>query len=285
MNDLGKKVAYYRKLKGFSIKNLADNICDESTIYRLENGKQLPRVEILIEICMKLELPFNALFPFNEEVENLKKLCREFSYSGDYLSLELTLEKCEEVLLKLKAPYRKHEFHKFIDWHKAIMIHKKDGKHKVAISILGNLVTQKSCSSELDINIMNSTGLIYQSLKDYDAAFTIFNNIYPKVSQLKIIEDSTLIPRVGYNYASSLYHLQDYIGALEVANRLLFYLETNYLTYLLGEIYYIIGVLENKLGYIKDAEAAFKQSIMVFSLIKSESQKAQAEKAIKELYT
>ncbi|MGN7479839.1 helix-turn-helix domain-containing protein, partial [Solibacillus silvestris] len=69
MENFGEKMTYFRKSKGLSIKKLAENLCDESTIFRLEKGKQLPRLEILNDICMKLEIPLQALFPFNEEVE------------------------------------------------------------------------------------------------------------------------------------------------------------------------------------------------------------------------
>lgn len=165
LNGLGVKVAYFRKSKGMSIRELAEDLCDISTIYRLEKGKQLPRLEILNDICLKLEIPFTALFPYNEEVEKLKKMCRDFAYQEDYLSLEIAIEECELVSFEIESSYSMTEFRKFIDWHRAILLHKRDNKLSDALAILEKLVHIDNCVSELDICIANSMGLIFYLLR------------------------------------------------------------------------------------------------------------------------
>lgn len=284
LEDLGRKVSFFRKEKGLSISKLAENLCDESTIYRLGRGKQLPRLEILNDICLKLEIPFKALFPLNEEVENLKKLCRELTYIEDYLALELAIEKCEEVLVELHSPYFKREFGKYIQWHRAILLHKKENKNLEALEILNNLVTLKNCGSELDFSIMNSTALIYLSMKDIDSAHKIYKVIYPKIKRQKTVEDLTLNPRVGYNYAYSMYQLNEYEAALKIALDVLFYLETHHLMYTLGEVYHMIGILSKKNGYLKEAEEGFKNAILLFSFTKDKINVARAEKDLTSLH-
>ena len=268
MEDLGKKVAYYRKSKGLSIKSLAENLCDDSTIYRLEQGKQLPRLEILNDICMKLEIPFKSLFPFNEEVDALKKLCRESIYKEDFLSLELILEECTNVLRGLTSIYSKAEFSKFIKWHSAVLLYKKENRDSDALAILNNLVSLKNASSELDIGIMNSIGLIYLSRNNVDASHKIYKVIYKKIKNQKNLEDFTLIPRVGYNYAYAMIKMEQYEDGLKIALEILYYVETHHLVYLLGEIYHMIGILSKKNGDLLEAQDAFKNAILVFTLTK-----------------
>ncbi|KQL34404.1 helix-turn-helix transcriptional regulator [Psychrobacillus sp. FJAT-21963] len=267
---MGKKVSYYRKLKGLSIKALADNLCDESTIYRLEQGKQLPRLEILNDICLKLEVSFNALFPLNEEVVELKKLCREFTYTADYPSLELSIVECSKALEGLTSIYLKEEFRKFIQWHKGILLHKKENKIEEALCILNKLVSIKTCGSELDISILNSVGLIYLSINNAEEAIKIYRVINERVQNQKIIEDRTLIPRVGYNYAVSLYKLNRFEEALIVMHEILLYMETNQLMYSLGKVYHMIGLLSKKCGLSTEAEEAFNNAILVFKLTKDQ---------------
>ncbi|MDW0115082.1 helix-turn-helix domain-containing protein [Sporosarcina saromensis] len=268
MNDLGNKISNFRKSKGYTIKELASNLCDESTLYKLEQGKHIPRLEILNDICLKLEIPFKALFHFDEEVEKLKKLCRESVYSEDYLLLEITLDECNKVLNQLSSIYAKNEFGRFIQWHRAIMIEKKENRAIDALPILNSLVNLNNCGSELDISILNSIGLIHLSLNNNDVAYKIFRVIYNKIKNYKVVEDLTILPRVGYNYAHSLYNIDNYSEALVVINEVLYYLETHQLMYSLGETYHMKGLLSKKCGLINEAVDDFQNAILLFTLTK-----------------
>lgn len=269
MEGFGEKIAYFRKSKGISIKVLAEDLCDESTIYRLEKGKQLPRLEILNDICMKLEIPFKALFPFNEEIEELKELCRESTYAEDYLTLELTLEESEMVLEKLTSKYSKIEFSRFIKWHRAILFHKKEKNYFEALSILDGLASIETCGSELDISILNSKGLVYLSANNLNAAFKTYKIIFKKIKARKIVEDLTLLPRVGYNFAFTMSKLKNYEDALNIANEILYFVESRHLSYMLGEIYHMIGILSMRMERLQDAREAINNAILVFTLTKN----------------
>jgi len=268
MEGLGKKVSYYRKTMGYTVKELANNLCDESTLYRLEQGKILPRLEIINDICLKLEIPFKALFPLNEEVEKLKNLCRESIYTKDYLSLEILLEECNKVLGEISSIYVKEEFRKFIQWHRAIMLQKRDNRPHDALRILNTLASINSGGSELDISILNSAGLIYLSLNDTNEAYKIYRVINTKIIQHKIVEDSTIRPRVGYNYAHSLYNLGEFHEALEIISEVIFYLEKHQSMYSLGKTYHFKGLLSKKCGYIVEAIEDFQNAILLFTLTK-----------------
>lgn len=283
MEDFGKKVSYFRKNKGFSIKKLAEGLCDESTIYRLEQGKQLPRLEIVNDICLKLEIPFKALFPLNEEVEELKKKCRELTYAEDFVSLELVLEESEKILKDLNSPYSKLEFGKFIGWHRGILLHKKENRIDEALAILNNLVNLKKYGSELDISIVNSIGLIYLAKKKYHEAIHIYEILYTKIIHRTIIEDSTLLPRIGYNYSNTLFKTGSYAVALNVAKEVLSHIERHHLMYSLGETYHLIGVLSKKNEDFISAEEAFNNALLVFTLTGKEHNAARTKKDLKNL--
>ena len=283
LEGLGSKVTYYRRLKGLSMQELARDICDISTVYRLENGKQLPRLEILNDICLKLELPIQALFPMNGEIERLKELCREFTYTFDYLSLEIILEQCEDLLEDIPSNFNRIMFYKFIEWHKAILLDKAQQRPELALKKLKPLVTTKNYGSELDFNIMNSIGLIYLSLNKYNHALNIFKELFPKVTSRPFLEDKTLLPRIGYNYALSLYNLKYYNDALRISNEVLLYLESNYLSYSLDQTYHLIGILYKKCGDLQEAEVAFRKSALLFEFNNDLANKEIVLKSIKNL--
>lgn len=283
MKELGKRVSYFRKTKGYSVKELAHNLCDESTLYRLEQGKQVPRLEILNDICLKLEIPFKSLFTLNEEVEKIKKLCRESIYMEDYLSLEILIEDSYRVLEQLSSIYAKEEFRKFIHWHRAIMLQKRDDKPLEALHILNKLVNINKCGSELDINILNSIGLINISMNNDDAAFEIYKVIHPKIWKHKVLEDLTIIPRVSYNYSHILYKLGHFLEALEVITETLYYLESHQLMYSLGKTYHMKGLLSNKCGYMGEAIEDFQNAILVFTLTKENDNLLRVKEELSEI--
>lgn len=204
-------------------------------------------------------------------------MCRDFTYLEDYLSLELALEECELVLLEIISPYSKAEFKKFIDWHRAILLHKKEKKIADALEILARLVTLNNCVSELDICIANSMGLIHLSNKNNDTALKIYKKIYPLLKTKKFIEDHTLIPRVGYNYANNLFKIKRFTMALEIIEEVRYYLEVHHMIYSLGEVYHLTGVLNKKLGLLNDAEEAFKNAILIFTFTQDEINLARTE--------
>ncbi|MCK1999108.1 helix-turn-helix transcriptional regulator [Psychrobacillus psychrodurans] len=283
MNGLGKKVSYFRKTKGYTVKELANNLCDESTLYRFEQGKQIPRLEILNDICLKLEIPLKALFPLNEEVDKLKNLCRESIYMEDYLSLEIALEECNKVLDKISSIYVKEEFRRFIQWHRAIIIQKRDNRPLDALHILNTLANINNCGSELDINILNSIGLIHLSLNDDNAAYKIYRVINNKIIHHKVVEDSTILPRVGYNYAHTLFNLEEFHEALKIITEVLYYLEKNQLMYSLGKTYHMKGFLSQKCGYIHEAIEDFQNSILVFTLTKEDKNLLRAKEDLADI--
>lgn len=283
MDDLGKKVSYFRKSKGYTVKDLANNLCDESTLYRFEQGKQIPRLEILNDICLKLEIPLKALFPLNEEVDKLKNLCRESIYMEDYLSLEIALEECDKVLNKISSIYVKEEFRRFIQWHRAIIIQKRDNRPLDSLHILNTLADINNCGSELDISILNSIGLIHLSSNDNNAAYKIYSVINNKIIQHKVVENSTILPRVGYNYAHTLYNLDDFHEALKIITEVLYYLEKNQLMYSLGKTHHMKGFLSQKCGYINEAIEDFRNSILVFTLTKDKKNLLRAKEDLADI--
>ncbi|MEL3970724.1 helix-turn-helix transcriptional regulator [Rossellomorea oryzaecorticis] len=266
MNRLGERVKAYRERKGFTRKKLAEDLCDESTIFRLEKSKQLPRLEILNGIAEKLDIPLHTLlFPHDRDLIRLKKLCRELTYFEDYAVLEMALEEIEKIF-EFDISYTARDTKKFIDWHKAIIIHKVHKRYLEAIELLESLVDIEYAINEIDIGILNSIGLIYLDLNRYEEARHYTRHAFEKLKEIPtLVEDLTLFPRVGYNYAYILYYLEFMDEAIEIAYELLYYLKAHHLNYCLGEILHLIAtVLKRKgknqeaLNYLKKASYAFK---------------------------
>ncbi|WP_078394546.1 helix-turn-helix domain-containing protein [Shouchella patagoniensis] len=69
MYNLGKAIAEIRKSKGISQKKLAESICDQSLISKIESGSTVPTIKVIYDIAKKLNVSLNYLTRFFE-VEN-----------------------------------------------------------------------------------------------------------------------------------------------------------------------------------------------------------------------
>lgn len=84
-NNIGKQIAYYRKIKGLTQNELAKNLnvskscinAYENRELRLVNVEFLKRVFEILEIEKKVKLPQYEAFILNNQSEKLKKILKE----------------------------------------------------------------------------------------------------------------------------------------------------------------------------------------------------------------
>lgn len=90
-----------RKEKGYSQKELAQGICTQATLSRLENNGQIPTLKILIQLCNRLELPLGELFPKvgtqNTQLRELLNQGEFYLITSEYESLRTLLEQLDLV--------------------------------------------------------------------------------------------------------------------------------------------------------------------------------------------
>lgn len=267
MELLGERLRYYRLKKGLTIRELAEGICNESTVFRLEKSKQLPRLEILKDLSEKLDVPLHVmLFSYDKDIHRLKKLCRELTYFEDYLALEIALEELKKVNDTLNDLYSQNDTVKFIKWHESIIFHKFHKDNDRAITLLRSLLESDITFNENDLGILNSMGLIYIDSGEYELSLQYFEKAFSKLDDALVIDDLTLKPRIKYNYAFVLYYLDKKDHALQVGFELLYYLKSNHLNYLLGEILHMIGSIYKSQKNSDEALIYFEKALSAFIL-------------------
>ncbi|WP_323678704.1 helix-turn-helix domain-containing protein [Exiguobacterium indicum] len=66
-HSIGKKLKFFRQLKGLSQKELSAGICSQAEISKIENGKTMPTVELLQQLVTVLRVPISELLKSNSE--------------------------------------------------------------------------------------------------------------------------------------------------------------------------------------------------------------------------
>ncbi|EMA6342454.1 helix-turn-helix transcriptional regulator [Bacillus cytotoxicus] len=270
MSNIGEKIQFFRKKSGYSRQQLAEDICDTSTLYRIEKGLQSPRLDILQNICTKLNIPIDYIISYEDEntikyLNKIKLLCRENLYYQDFISIQYLLEECDTFLNKHPGT-RNSNLVKLIDWLKGIIFHKVEHNLPKAEKTFRTLLPNNKIITELDINIANSLSLILIEQKNSIQAIPVLTNAINTFENLPFVEDKSLYPRVGYNLAHVYYLNNQENLSLDIAYHLQYYLISNHLSYSAGEINHMLGILHKNKKDLVNAKKYLENALSIFTL-------------------
>lgn len=270
MDSIGQKLKYLRVKSGHSRQYIAENICDESTLFRIEKGAQLPRVDVLKDICRKLNVSVDYVIGLeNESTRNyfkrIKHLCRESLYANDYSSLQYLIEEAEQYLENYPL-IEDRKFRRFLNWVKAISFHKCDNNPIKAETALRKLLNPNTITTELDLNISNSLALVLIENEEYDEAFQLLSKGTFLEEMTPHLEDKSLYPRINYNLAYISYMRKDYDQCINTIYRIEYYLLSNQYFYLKGESFHLLGLVFEKKSDYESSIKSFNDAVFVFLL-------------------
>lgn len=80
MDNIGNNVKKIRILQGISQKNLAQGICSQSKLSKIENNQILPSITLCYEISKKLNITIDDIFSeYIEESINILSFINHFA--------------------------------------------------------------------------------------------------------------------------------------------------------------------------------------------------------------
>ncbi|QDI92718.1 XRE family transcriptional regulator [Salicibibacter halophilus] len=221
-DTIGFNVRYYREMKGLTQKQLAEDICTQAQISKIEKGDIIPLSSTLYEIAKKMDLDVNYFFQMGEHervdyIEELKNEIRQKIRDYDY----------EEVMETLQS----HENEKFFNniylqqfrlWHLGICIYHLHGDFERAIKNMEEslALTYRGSTmyTEREIEIMNSMAII-QDLHGYrkEAHETFIQALNASVYVPNL--NPNIKVRIWYNLSNILTHQKYYKESLQAAER------------------------------------------------------------------
>ncbi|WP_043934329.1 helix-turn-helix transcriptional regulator [Bacillus sp. EB01] len=284
MGKIGDNLKYYRTMVGLSRNELCEGICDTSTLFRIENDDQIPRLDLLKTLSERLQVPLNYIVSdlsrddFNQ-IQKYKKLCRELTYSQDFTSLGIVLQEFNKLIQIYINQPEYEELYKYIEWHKAVILHKSNKNPQKAEKTLRKVNTNK-LKTELDISICNSLGLIIMESSGHSQALSYFQKAYQSIENLPFTNDLTLLPRVGYNLAYCLFYLNNLDSAIKIGFKVLEHIEVNHLFYMYAKIKHMIGRFHEEQGHLEQALTSIEHAVNLFIIEGKQQYVNQASKDI-----
>ncbi|MEI4768757.1 helix-turn-helix domain-containing protein [Psychrobacillus sp. FJAT-51614] len=273
MKYLGLEISKLRAEMEMSQKELAKDICTQSTISRIEAGEVYPAIDTLLKIALKLQVPVEYFIEmlFHKNVLESEQLIKEIEFNlkgHNYKKVISIIKKSkidtDNIWLNLYLEHILHTAH-----YKLKMITPEE-----CISNLKNILNFSNQTTIqfrfLHIKISNAIANVYGGNGEYQKSIYYYNKIlkehfHKNYTDHKIYE--TLIT-VLFNKCNILYELQDYDAALETANQGIQKLKETSYVFLLGQFLYYKGqCLEKMNSPIIEIKEVYKQALFVFEFM------------------
>jgi transcriptional regulator with XRE-family HTH domain len=268
--EIGKEIRNLRSYLGLSQRQLAEGICNQSQISRIEAGDLIPTIDILHGVARRLGVEVSYFVNF---VDSLRPdYIADFYYQlrhairdRDYITVS------ELINSEVNNPLFNHGLPKqFILWHKGICayyLEKNTDKAiyllKEALSVL-DYVDQRNLGRQVEI--MNSLGIIYTEDKEYTKAERYFGQAFMIHKNIASGRDVRIQIRLIFNYAKLQTILQHYTDSIKLCENGVGLSIKEESMYLLGELYYQIGDNFSKLGECKEAVLPKEKALFIFQI-------------------
>lgn len=262
--SIGEIIKQKRKEVGLTQKELADGICAQALISRVEKGDITPRKPILNQLEVRLGFDENELTQADQkkrhysEVKFLKNTIQKYLAKNDYKIIELLLDQ-EKLLIESLNSINDKAFFTWID---AILQYNLYHETDYALELF-NSIPLSELDNELMIKIVDTMGTIYYQNNDYQRAVNIYQygiNIVDTSINYKVQA------RIHLNYSLVLKDIKEYKDALaNISTGIDLLIENNSL-YLLGDFHYLKGQLFSIVGNVQEAQKDFEIAMIIFKL-------------------
>ncbi|WP_409295864.1 helix-turn-helix domain-containing protein [Peribacillus sp. SCS-26] len=269
LSNLGESIYNIRVKLNISQKELADGICSQSQISKIESGMISPYVHTLIKISKKLGI--NPAFFLNqiykdqfEFVDHSKKLVREAIHHKEYKEVKRLLKSLDR-----HPSFKDIEEKQFIMWHQGIITYYLDKDFHKSIDLLSNASKMKESfrHSEQDIQVLNSLAIIYSEEKQVEKAKENFELALKTYKNSLLVTDTSIYIRICYNSSKFLFSLNKYSDALTYCDRGIEHCKQFHSTFLLGELLYQKGSTLIKLNDKENGIKFLEQACVLFQVL------------------
>jgi transcriptional regulator with XRE-family HTH domain len=268
---IGKKIKELRKVIGLTQGELAEGICTQALVSRIEKGDIYPSAAALYQIAIKLGVDVNYFF----EIGTTPRLDYVIEVEKQLRYLR-TKYKFEEIIGLVKTEEKNPLFYKdkeklqLLYWYKGIYAFEVEKDEEKAFSILEDAyyltALEKKAMTEREMQILFSIGTIHSSLYHHDEALRYYQQIESSLKATEQLHDKTIKPRLFYNISRVLTRTGRYEESTGYCMDALDWCIEEELLWGLGELNYQIGYNYELVNENEKAIPYFQRSLHMFEL-------------------
>ena len=240
---LATRLKNRRKELKMSQRELAEGICKQGQISRLENGEFTPGADFLYALSKKLKVSIDYFFneQIIEEIDELsefKKLAQTFITNRNYESLKYIYE-LESVKVHRLSLVNKF----YMEWIKSLIDFYFYGQKEEAVARLEKVLSQLNVTDLTYLQVSNTLFNFYYDIKDLESFNEIREKLEYQVNQLnlKTIEELNLSIKFNYNVCRYLWLQNNTEEAITKITDTIKQCKMYRTTYLLADLYVLMG--------------------------------------------
>ena len=265
---LASRLKERRKALKMSQKELAEGICKQGQISRIENGEYTPGSELLYALSRKLRVSMDYFFDEQvqdekNELENFRLVAENFISQRDYSSLKYlyNLESKSSSHLSLSDKM-------YLEWIQTLVLFYCDDNKFEAVSKLEKLLKERNISEINYLRFSNTLFNFYYDIDDLNQFNEIRDNLEKRVNNLIIhtIEELELSIKFNYNISRYLWlqnNVEDALNKISETIRICKRYRSNYL---LADLYLLLGNASASFGNIDEVRDYYAKAKFLYNL-------------------
>lgn len=260
--SFGETIKQIRKEQNMTQKMLAQGICAQSVLSRIENGLEIPNVLVLQSLCQRLNVTMEQiLHSESEEIQRVKAL---FSRIHSYL-IHKEYQKMSELLKDKNIVDHLHfdtdfqlyyyylgscEFFLTKEYNQAIQSLKKGLSYTYS--------KDTKSISPIEILIMSCLGRVYSTIHKYEKAQEYLKMSHEEINHIPEEITRFELTKVFFNYAQFLYDTEQFSEALTMAKEGIRWGQRRLSYYHMEELFSLCGQIYEKTNKNSEAELCFE---------------------------
>lgn len=265
---LASRLKERRKALKISQKELAEGICKQGQISRIENGEYTPGSELLYALSRKLRVSMDYFFDEQvqdekNELENFRLVAENFISQRDYSSLKYlyNLESKSSSHLSLSDKM-------YLEWIQTLVLFYCDDNKLEAVSKLEKLLKERNISEINYLRFSNTLFNFYYDIDNLNQFNEIRDNLEKRVDNLIIhtIEELELSIKFNYNISRYLWLQNNVEGALNKISETIRLCKRYRSNYLLADLYLLLGNASASFGNIDEVRDYYTKAKFLYNL-------------------
>ncbi|WP_201715969.1 helix-turn-helix domain-containing protein [Rossellomorea arthrocnemi] len=270
---IGKKIKELRKAVGLTQGDLAEGICTQALVSRMEKGDIYPSATALYQISEKLGVDVNYFFEIGTtpRLDYVKEVERQLRYFRVRLMYD---EMIEMVRTEEKNPlfFRNEANLQLLYWHKSIHIFEVEKDQEAGLALLEKALSltmnEKRALTEREIEIHMTLGAFEFGRGNLEKSLELYEEVSSALQFSAQLHDKSIKTRLLYNIARTLTRLGKYKESNSYCDQAIKWcLEEEHL-FGLGELYYHTGYNYELEGEYKKALSYIDKAILIFDMYK-----------------
>lgn len=286
MVQIADKFKSKRKELKLSQKALAEGICEQSQISKIERGNYMPSAELLYQLGKRLQVSMDYFFNDDIKVKSnlleFKRLTEKLLNDRNYNDLAYLLQ-----LEKSKKHFLSIEDETYLAWVETIIDFYSNDKKNEAIDTLETLSKQINHQTDVYLKILNTLANFYDEFERYEDYEELYHRLMNLYQEKDMTNQEYLFGylKVRYNYAHHLQLKAQYREAAELALETIAICKEKETVHQLAHLLVIVGNAgrhfmdtEKVIHYYQEARELYKIYHNELMLIKTENYLQELEK-------